>query len=472
MLKHPMVANIHFAASSRTNRGGLLSLAAVLLGGLAIPALAQNQPLARVAPEKHFTIPPDVRTPMVFMTEPDAACDLHATGVNDPSYTMRLYANIEGYVRFHFTPNQGTQDAYLQLDCTTQQAVTTHPLHLRIAHSPTGDMPAPEASVPVPAGSKIRPALTDEAARQLSDEDILAQGYPQRPNAAESPEAYAKWLNRVSRPMTILPAHSVKRSDISHLPRTTVAGPNISKNWSGFVAANSPGSYRMIYGEWYVPAVSGEVEVVEEGRMPTIVPGPPTYSALWVGLDGNTTNELVQAGSEQDARSLFLFGTATSYYAWTEAYPLDSETEVFSVSPGDGIEVAVYVGDAKGNVNPSGGYAWFNVLDPTAGIGGKYSLQLGTGFGFTGYSAEWIMERPWITALGGFPELADYNTCNMTGGVMTATGTTYISYSSVQNLQDTMYEELDPQPDYNVLATVSGIPGLSGWMQFSWKSFH
>ena len=469
MSKHPSILNIRLAATSRTRRGGLPSLAALLLGGLALPLSAQN----RVAPEKHFTIPPAVATPLVVMTEPGAACDLHATGVNDPSYTLRLNANLEGYVRFHFTPMPGTQDAYLQLDCATQQSVTTHPLHLRIAASPTADMPAPLAFVPLPAGSRIRPALTDEAARQLSDEDIVAQGYPPRPNPAESQEAYARWLVRVSRPISILPPHFAQRSDVLHSPRISTAGPNTSENWSGFVAQSSPGSYRMVGGEWNVPAVTGEADIVYESRLITILPGPPTYSALWVGLDGNTTNDLVQAGTEQDARFLLLFGTATNYYAWTEVYGLQSITEAFSVSPGDGIDVTVYVGDSKGNVNPSGDYAWFNVYDADAGMGGNISTKMGSGYGFNGNSAEWIMERPYITSLGTYPELANYATCEMTGAsVLTATGTTSISYSSAQNEQTTMEEKYTPQPDNDILSTVSAISGHNTWMKFSWQNFH
>src|ERR1035441_5752310 len=90
MSKHQLLDNVHLAASSRTNHSGLLTLTALLLGGLAVPVSAQNHPLARVAPERQFTIPPDVPTPVVLMTEPDAACDLHVAGVNDPSHTMRL----------------------------------------------------------------------------------------------------------------------------------------------------------------------------------------------------------------------------------------------------------------------------------------------------------------------------------------------------------------------------------------------
>jgi len=236
-------------------QSGLLMLAAVLWGGLGGPASAQNRPMPRVAGEKHFTVPPDVPTALVLQTEPDAACDLHAAGVNDPAHTMRLYGNIEGYVRFHFTPMQDIQDAHLQLDCTTQEAVTTHPLHLRIAETPTEDMPAPEGSIPAPKGSKIRPALTDAAARQLSGEEVIDLGYPPRPDSTESPDAYAAWLDYVSRPITILPPHSVSRAEVSHSPQNVTEGlsTNSTSIWSGFVATGLPGSYGSVDGSWRVP---------------------------------------------------------------------------------------------------------------------------------------------------------------------------------------------------------------------------
>ena len=108
-----------------------------------------------------------------------------------------------------------------------------------------------------------------------------------------------------------------------------------------------------------------------------------------------------------------------------------------------------------------------------AGLGGNISTKLPTGFGFTGNSAEWIMERPWETALGGYPELADYNTCEMTGAsVLTATGTTSIAYSSAQNEQTTMYEEYTPQSDNDALSAVGAVSGHAGSMLFSWKNFH
>jgi hypothetical protein len=462
MPKHPLTHKVHFAAGSRTIHSDLLALTVLLLGSLAVPASAQNRPVARVAPERHFTIPPDIPTSVVLMTEPDAACDLHTAGVNDPSHTMRLYGNIEGYVQFHFTPNQDIQDAHLQLDCTTQEAVTTHPLHLRIAASPTEDMPAPERSVPAPRGSKILPALTDEAARQLSDEDIIAQGYAPRPNATESPEAYVKWLDRVSRSITLLPPHSVSRSDISHLPQGVTEGLSGANNnhWSGFVATGSAETYKVVYGDWVVPFVSGDPS------------GQGCFSSVWAGLDGYPpSNDVVQAGTEQDAQDLSPSGTATTYYAWTEVVPQQPTAhQVLSVNPGSTISVAVWVGDSKGSIDPHGSYAWFNIVDVNSGQEFKHFTKLGTTFGFTASTAEWIVERPLVD--GGFFGLSDYGIVQMSSALVQI-GSKTIPYSTAANVQITMRNEnQDHHTDNNVLSTVSLVTGEADWMRFYWKNFY
>ena len=467
MSKYHTIHNVHLAASSRT-------LTALLLCSLALPASAQNRPVARVAPEKQFTIPPDVRTPVVLQTEPDAACDLHDAGVSNPSQTMRLYGNIEGYVRFHFTPKQDIQDAHLELNCTTQDAVTTYPLHLRIAVSPTADLPAPETSVPAPAGSKVLPALTDEAARQLSDRDVIAQGYPPRPNTAESPEAYANWLGRVSRPITILPPHSVSRSDISHSLTGVTEGPSGANNshWSGFVATSPALFTTAVAGEWTVPSVAS---------------CQYCYSSAWAGLDGGPTvvnQDVVQAGTEQDAVSMGS-GVSYSYYAWTEAYPQQLfAQQVFNVSPGDPIFTFVFVGDSAGNINPVGDYAWFLIQDLKSAQLFAGSTKLGKNFGFLGTSAEWIVERPFVS--GGFPELSDYRSVEMSGAGFVPFGwTTTIPYSQATNIKVNPFapfaqlqqltmtgSNTSPWYDNNVLSTVSESSSCTTCMSFTWKNLH
>jgi hypothetical protein len=295
-------------ASARSRIGLKLTLTAVPICGLAVSSSAQSPATAEIAAEKGFTIPLNVQTPMVLLTQPDAACDLHPEGVNDAAQTMRLYANADGYVRVHIgTKHQA--DARLQLDCTSADKVTTYPLHLRAGSAPTDDMPAPQATAPTPKGSRILPALTDAAATKLSDQDLSSQGYPRRPDAVASPANYKAWLNLVSRPLTLLQPHSVSCPDVSHRLRNVEAGTKAQSgaNWSGYEAKGAKGSYEGVEGEWNVPGIAfGEN-------------GYTTWSAFWVELDGDGTSDLIQAGTEQnytemaslDAKT-FLYGNVIS----------------------------------------------------------------------------------------------------------------------------------------------------------------
>jgi hypothetical protein len=329
-------------------------------------------------------------------------------------------------------------------------------------------MPAPEASVPAPAGSRLLPALTDEAARQLSDGDAIAQGYPPRPNAAQSPAEYARWLGLVSRPMTILPSHSVSRSDVSHSLNGVTEGPASNSHWSGFVATGVPFEFWAASGQWRVPSVAASCL--------------NCYSSVWAGLDGWLNGNLVQAGTEQDCIDIGK-GFMTNYYAWTEAYPQQpTAQEVFSVSPGHSMYVYVYVGDSNGKMDPSAGdYAWFIVQDQNTGQTFVSSTLLGPNFGFVGNSAEWIVERPIVN--GYFPELSDYGSVQMSDATFLTFGAT-IPYSKAtdfsvnplgaasQILQLTMTgSDVAPYYDNNVLSTVTGSTSCTSCMTFSWVHF-
>jgi hypothetical protein len=464
MSKYQLLQNVNLAARLRTNPSSLLALIALLLGGLAVPYSAQNRPAARVAAERHFTIPPDVPTSVVLMTAPDAACDLHERGANDPAHSMRLEANTEGYVRFHFTPKQDIQDAQLQLDCTSPGAVTTHPLHLRIAASPTQDMPAPEHSVPLPKGTTIRPALTDESARLLSDQEIITQGYPPRPNAAESPEVYAKWLGRVSRPLAVLPPQSTSRS-AAHSPQGVGESDNNS-HWSGFVATGSYGDYKAVQGTWVIPTVTGDSSNI----------GQKTYSSVWAGIGGwAPSSTLIQAGTEHDATEM-TSGTATNYYAWREVYPVETSAhKAFDVEPGYTLEVVVWGGDSSGNVITSGGYAWFTFYYyGPAGMLYSHTASVDLipdSVYISGDSAEWVVERPCLecgTSSFHFTELSNYGSVEMDGAyvVLPGPGTNAVPYLKAENLELTMQDSKG-----NVLSKVATVDGCNTCMRFHWKNF-
>jgi hypothetical protein len=94
MSKHHAVHNFHLAESSRTNHSGLLTLTALLLGGLAVPASAQNRAPPRVVPERHFALAPSVYTPMALKTEPYAATN-HFAALRSEAEVLVAYSSLK-----------------------------------------------------------------------------------------------------------------------------------------------------------------------------------------------------------------------------------------------------------------------------------------------------------------------------------------------------------------------------------------
>ncbi|HYW43714.1 MAG TPA: G1 family glutamic endopeptidase [Bryobacteraceae bacterium] len=448
MSKYQIIHNVPIAAC-----------AAILMSGLAVPGSAQN---AVIAPEQGFTIPPNVQTPVVLQTQPDAACDLHLPGVNDAAHTMRLYANEEGYVRVHLTVQEGSQEGQrVQLDCAAGGTVTTYPVRLRAAVSATADMPAPQAYVPTPKTARVLPALTEETAQQFSDRYLASLGYPPRPDATASPDRYAKWLDRVSRPMTVLPPHLISNPNITRQPRGVETGveatTETSNNWSGLELQFNSGSYFEIDAHWNVPSVTGET-------------GKATYSTMWIGMDGDPNNphdpkagnDLVQEGTEQDYSDLGGGIGAAHYYAWEEILP-NQPTEQYlpglsNINAGDVIQASIYICDSDGLKDENGIYACFVLLDTNVAQSvGPIIVPFGD-TKFHGSEAEWIMERPTLKG-GVLPNLANYGAALMTGAdVENSKG---VGQSSAKGVNITMTNGKD------TLSTATNLP-----IVFTWHHFH
>jgi hypothetical protein len=383
------------AALSNNSRGKGAFLTALVLCGLSVLGSAQNHAVSRVAREQGFTIPPNVQTPIVLKTRPDAACDLRAAGAVEPAHTLRLYSNADGYVRVLVSAKQENQpDTRVQLDCAASGKVITYPVYLRVSSFPSDDMPAPRAVMPAPKGSTIRPALSESQAQSMSDDDLARLAYPERPDALAEPDRYAKWMDRVSRPMTMLPAHLLSTSV------TATPANRTSSNWSGLEAHNkNTHHFSAVTADWVVPPIGlGSPD------------GNPDYSSFWVGLDGDGTKDLVQAGTEQDAQ--LIGGTLfTNYYAWSELLPNQpTENFVFSVNAGDKMEVEVWIGNGSGPPDPNGSLGSFRITDVTQGQEARFDTAL-DGTKYNGTEAEWIMERPRVG--GSLPELAAYLIANM-----------------------------------------------------------
>ncbi len=418
-MKHANQSNNSVLTTApQKHMSGLFSLAAVLLCGITASASSP-----KVVAEQGFTIAPNAEATIVLKTQSDAACDLHEVGTSDSRF-MRFYANGDGYVKIHANAREGIEGR-VQLDCSSKGQIISYPLHLLASSTPTSEMPAPQSKMPVPKGSKVRPALTEAQAQSLTDAQLDELGYPARPDVLTSPDQYAKWLDRVSQPMTVLPTHLLS-TNVTATPASYT-----SSNWSGLEAhSKTQHQYSAVSAIWEVPPI---VLASSDGNT--------DYSAFWVGLDGDGTKDLVQAGTEQDAQE-FLGIVFTNYYTWSELLPNQpTENFVSSVNAGDEMEVEVWIGTGSGAPNPNGRLGSFRITDVTQGQEWRFDTAL-DGTKYNGTEAEWIMERP--TVGGSLPELSAYLITSMEDAdVLNAKTNTWVKSGTAANRNISMYKGKD-----------------------------
>jgi Peptidase A4 family len=441
------------------------------------PRRAPNE----TASPRCYTVAPNIHTPVAIRTIPYAECAVHAEGDDDPKHALKVYADGEGVVRFHVQPSMATHDiARLELDCAANGNLVRYPLHLRVNLEPTQEMPLPPLEKPLAERHEalLRPALTLDEAMRLTDEQALARELPLRPNPDEVPKAFNAWLRCVSMPGYRIRPHLVSNAEVTHGKRKQHAPAN-SSNWCGFELLRSlklsstigsgsgTGSgvgvgltepYDWVAGTWHVPFVTSE-------------PGAKTYSALWVGLDGDGTSDLVQAGTEQEATNInlgFIRFTLTNYYAWTEFLPQQPTEQVisnFTVNPGDEIFTEVWVGTGDNAPSLSGASGRFFIMNmTTGGFATVTTPRAATTVG--GREAVWIMERP--TVGGSLPDLANYRSSVMyNASARKANSPRYhgfVPYLGARNTQNRMTNGAD------TLSTVTAIDSNS--MRFDWKAFN
>jgi len=160
----------------------------------------------------------------------------------------------------------------------------------------------------------------------------------------------------------MLPAHRAGR-----LP--TRAATETSLNWSGYVDVAPPdAAVTAVNGQWVVPSVQAV---------------PPGFSAMWTGIGGYGTNDLIQAGVEQDSVPGF-----AGYYAWYEMLP-DSEMALTNCR-GD-VACAVRPGDTMTvSIRMAGTNTWLIAMSDA----GHWSWSRTFAYVSRQASAEWILEAP------------------------------------------------------------------------------
>jgi hypothetical protein len=154
-----------------------------------------------------------------------------------------------------------------------------------------------------------------------------------------------------------------------------------SENWSGYAATGAANSFTSVSSSWAQPAVT--------------CGAASTFSAFWVGLDGDGTPTVEQTGTEADCAN-----GAASYQGWYEIFPNAPVFFANPVQPGDAMSASV-VYDGNGNFT-------FTLSDSTQGWTQTTQQPLtGAQLG----SAEVIAEAP---SNGTVLPLADFGTVNFT----------------------------------------------------------
>lgn len=176
----------------------------------------------------------------------------------------------------------------------------------------------------------------------------------------------------------------------SHGPRKRHAA-STSTNWSGAVAPAGASPFASVTGSWTVPAADAPLA------------GSWFYAATWIGLDGDGSADVCQAGVETDvyipARAGRGRGAQAECYAWWEWYPApEMQITNLVVAPGDMVTATITL--------TSPATASLVLANLTTGVAVRDVMTAPPGSSAGGNCAEWIMEAP--TVGGAQAALADF----------------------------------------------------------------
>ena len=135
-----------------------------------------------------------------------------------------------------------------------------------------------------------------------------------------------------------------------------------SRNWAGYTATG--GTFTAVSGTWSVPRFAPD--------------SPAGADAIWVGIGGVRSNDLIQAGTQQTVSG---HGT-TSYQAWIETLPQASRPVPLTVNAGDTVSVSL-------QEQPTGD--WLIAFENTT-TGKQYQETIQ--YASSRSSAEWVVEAP------------------------------------------------------------------------------
>ena len=241
---------------------------------------------------------------------------------------------------------------------------------------------------------------------------------PPAPDAVRAPEAYSAWVHAMTMPTRREAATMTHtgRFNGPNMPIGPVTGLFNSKHavasssigWSGTSVVNLANPFQMeeVQAIFTIPTAHQPSNTCQTAASPGPGPGPgpgpqgpgatgiPTYSSEWVGIDGNGSNDVLQAGTEIDT-TCSNKTTTPAYSTWIEWYPNDEVTVSSpAVSAGDLLQVNVW------STSPTAAVAYF--LNLSTGVAATYQLTAPPGTQLVGNSVEWVVELPEVSGVSSF----------------------------------------------------------------------
>jgi hypothetical protein len=245
-----------------------------------------------------------------------------------------------------------------------------------------------------------------------SAQDLEKAGLPPRPTDPKLLERYKRFFAQTKGKFQyVVPTFRVDPTKTTHTNKGSKmgAGTETYDNWSGGVVYAPAGqSFKWVQGDWVVPNVY-----------------PPTqnqwyYCANWIGLDGDGSGDVCQAGlicaAYQSGSSI-----TRTVYPWHEWFPFSwVEITNLAISPGDLVSMLICTSQGAGSTTAT---IFFG--NRTSGLATSYQISAPSGTKLAGNSAEWVVETPIVN--GQLTKMPDY------GEVFFSTCEAYLTNNDVVN---------------------------------------
>jgi hypothetical protein len=226
---------------------------------------------------------------------------------------------------------------------------------------------------------------------KASDQELVRHGMPPRP---KDPTLLSEWENLMkSLGGSTFIEPKFRRMDRRHGPAIR-SGTDTAHNWSGgvvFLPATSPAGakFYVVSGHWTVP-----------NPMPGDADQQLYHCACWIGIDGDGSHDVLQAGIECDAQFDDSGVVEQTIYPWWEWFPEDQiQITNLAFSVGD-LVVCNIVADSSTTAS-------IVLSNSTTNQTAACGLTAPRGTTLVGNCAEWIVER--ISVGDVLTQLANYD---------------------------------------------------------------